>query len=182
MKASDFICIGQIMKPVGFQGNLKLRLDQPLKEDSALASFFVADQPIPIPYFIEEWKALSNELISVKLEDINSEAEAKALGEKKIFLLKQDYEELKIQPEAGVFTVDQLIGLTLLDQNNQKISNIEDVFENTLDQLILQVFVKKQEVLIPFTEERIIDFQPENNILRYEIPDGLMEVYLNPEE
>lgn len=180
MNPSEFINIGVLIRPHGLQGNIELKLDYPAKDISALASFFVEDQPIPLPYFIENLKQLSQAgHYSVQLEDISDLDAARKLKGKKIYCLKSELQQLFELKNQGEFSDDQLMGLELIDRQNKKLGKISDIFENAMEQRLLQVLIGDKEVLIPFVENRVLEFNEKKAFLKYDIPDGLLEIYLD---
>lgn len=178
MDASEFIEIGILIRPHGLKGNIELKLNYPIKDISALASLFLEELPIPLPYFISEISPLSKQgHYTVKLEDLNTPEEISLLKGKKLFFPKVNFKEAFEQKDFKYIN-DQLIDLNLFNSIGESIGVIEDVFENNLNQRILKVIVNNKEVLIPFIEDWILEFNNDNGTMKYDIPDGLLEIYL----
>lgn len=178
MKFSEFTEIGILLKPHGFKGKIELKLDYRLKDDSALASFFVEATPSPLPYFIEEIQKAPEKYI-VKLEEIDNLEEAKRLKNKSVYCLEADFKNYFEIEEAELYSTDFLIGLKLIDQKGNTLGEISDAFENTLDQIILQLIIDGNEVLVPFVEDQIIEIDESSKSIKYNIPEGLIDIYLS---
>ena len=177
MKLSEFTEIGKLLKPHGFKGKIELKLDYPLKDDSALASFFVETSPSPLPYFIEQIQNANGKYI-VKLEDIDSLEEAKPFKNKNVYCLEVDFENYFEIEEPELYSADFLIGLNLHDQNGNLLGEVSDVFENKLNQILLQLIIEGNEVLIPFIEDQIIEIDESSESIKYNVPEGLIDIYL----
>lgn len=178
MNLSGFIEIGILLKPHGFKGKIELKLDYPLKDNASLASFFLEDSPSPLPYFIEQFQNATGKFL-IKLEDIDNLEDARSLKNKKVFCTENDFENyFELEDDKG-FSNDFLIGLKLITQEKENLGEILDVFENTLGQKLLQLIIEDNEILIPFVEEQVIKIDESSNIIEYNVPDGLIEIYLN---
>lgn len=178
---SEFIEIGTLLKPHGFKGKIELKWNYRTKDNFTLASFFVESLPTPLPYFIEELK--ENKSVEghffVQLEDIDSLELAKKLKGKKIYCQKEQLAQVFDTEYEEIFSILSLIGYQLIDQENNVIGEISDVFENAMNQYLFQVFSKQKEILIPFVETQILEIDEEKSILKYTIPEGLLDIYLN---
>src|SRR5690242_9072992 len=104
--------IGFIAKPYGFDGEIILALPTGEEEDFPGIKFlFVEFDGKPVPFLIETIRTHRNDVI-VKLEDINSEAEAKKLTGKKIFV----EEELEAAVAGDGVNWNSLVGYTVVEK------------------------------------------------------------------
>src|SRR5436190_520007 len=78
--------IGFISKPSGFAGELIFAIEEGEPVDyTEVSFFFLLLEGKPVPYYVEKLNVNGQHLV-VKLEDVNSEAEAKKLNGKKILI------------------------------------------------------------------------------------------------
>ena len=91
--------IGQIKKPFGVKGDLRIRLEEAFEESFAQATvLFVKEKGNPVPYFIES--VTDNKGWLLKLEDIDSPEQAKALSNQEIFLRAADVQHTEAKLDA----------------------------------------------------------------------------------
>ncbi len=69
--------------------------------------------------------------------------------------------------------------MKVTDQNYGDLGPISAVLEYP-NQAVLQVFVDQKEVLIPISNEIIINVDREANKMTVKAPEGLLDVYLKP--
>jgi 16S rRNA processing protein RimM len=160
--------IGQIKKPFGVKGDLRIRLEEAFEESFAQATvLFVKEKGNPVPYFIES--VTDNKGWLLKLEDIDSPEQAKALSNQEIFLRAADVQHTEIKLDAT------LEGFLLEDIEIGKIGTILEIVEYP-QQLMAIVDYDNKEVLIPLTEELLVEIRPEEQVLIMELPEGLLNL------
>ncbi len=74
----------------------------------------------------------------------------------------------------------ELIGLTVMDKAKGNIGIIEDVLQFP-QQKIAQINFNSTEILVPVNPHFIISIDSENKILNVDLPEGLVDVYLDKE-
>lgn len=135
--------------------------------------FFLEIDGLQVPFFITRRKIVGDKLV-VKFEDIDTEEKAKELLKKKISV------EEHLLPtgadEEGSFK--DLIGYTLIDESFGTLGPLNSVQEMP-HQLIAQCFVNGKEVLFPLTDNFIESIDDAEKIIRLQLPQGLLDVYLS---
>jgi 16S rRNA processing protein RimM len=165
--------LGKVLKSHGKEGELIISADQGLSEEFLkMESIFIEINGGLVPFFIEHIMLKSTQTGVLKLEDINSIEEANELAGCSWYLPLKDWEKLK-QSETGSY--ETLEGFTLIDQDDNEIGVIEGILEipsNTL----LQVRYKDKLVEVPVNEETIYEIDQENQFIKNDIPEGLLEL------
>lgn len=168
----QLINIGFISKPYGFNGALIFALEEGDADDfSATIFFFIELDGKPVPFLKENIKMNGQNLI-VKLEDVNTEAEAKILTGKKIFVIKKEG-----APAENEMSWNDLVGYTIVEKSFGKLGVIERI-EEYPQQIIAQCTVNKKEVLFPLHDDFITAIDDEKKELYIQLPEGLLDVYL----
>ncbi len=172
IRKEELVQIGFISKPHGFKGELIFAIETGEPEDyENLKFFFIELDGKPVPFFVEEIKARATDII-VKLEDVNTEAEAKTLLGKSIFL-----DESEIDPVEDEIDWNSLIGYMVFDSNAGKLGVLESI-EEYPQQLIGKCTINGKEVLFPINEDLIVSIDDEKQELHLDLPEGLLDVYL----
>jgi 16S rRNA processing protein RimM len=82
------------------------------------------------------------------------------------------------EPDAfQTASYDEIIGYTVMDENDQALGVINDILESP-EQDLVQIFRDEKEILIPLVEDFIMGLDADKKILFMELPDGLVELYL----
>jgi 16S rRNA processing protein RimM len=165
--------IGFISKPHGFNGELIFAIRDGEAEDyNNVKFFFIELEGKPVPFFVEEIKTHRNDIL-VKLEDINTEADAKKLTGKKIYAEASDAN----LSAGGETDWTSLIGYEVFEIAYGSLGKLKGI-EEYPQQVIAHCMVNGKEVLFPLNEDFISEIDTEKRELRLDLPEGLLDVYL----
>lgn len=168
--------LGHILKAHGIMGEVQAVLDVDIPEEYIeLESVFVEINQKLIPFFIEDLKLFKGKKALIKFEDVDSVQDAEELQWKKLFL------PLKFLPklEQGKFYYHEIIDYLVVDQKAGQLGKIREVAEAPGQDLIFMEYEGK-EVLIPITDEVVLKADHEAKELHVDLPEGLLDIYLNP--
>ncbi|UXX80766.1 ribosome maturation factor RimM [Reichenbachiella carrageenanivorans] len=176
MTVDDCYQIGHVIKTHGLKGDVQLFLDvdNPLEYQN-LESVLVQQNSALIPFFIEHIQINSSKAIA-KFEEIDDVEEAKALVASPIFLPLNNLPDLA----DDEYYLHQLVGMDLYDKG-KLIGQVKELFEIGPQELI-SVIHQGKEVLIPLKDEIILKVDIETNRIDADIPDGLIDIYLEEDE
>lgn len=175
MKKEECFYLGKIVKKYSFKGELlaKLDTDEPELYEN-LDSVFIELRGQLIPFFIESSQFHKSELLRIKFEDVENEADADSL-------LKHDlYLPLAFLPklEDDKFYYHEIIGFDIEDINFGKVGIIKGVNDSTA-QALFEIDRDGTEILIPMNDEFITKIDKENRTIFVETPEGLIDLYLS---
>jgi len=164
--------IGKITSAHGVKGDIILSHQLPLDFDTDLLDTIMIElnPKSYIPFFIKEKKETHDDEMILTLEEIDNREEAKKILNKNVFAPPT----LKIEINNGNQWTD-LIGFRLYDQNKLEIGKIEDVYING-QQILLVVQYKNDEILVPISDELILENDSKQKKITLEIADGLLEL------
>ncbi|WP_435136730.1 ribosome maturation factor RimM [Formosa sp. A9] len=174
MKKDDCFFLGKIVKKYSFKGELLIKLDtdEPeLFED--MDSVFVELRNNLVPFFIESSQLHKSELLRVKFEDVDTEADAEALLKSDLYLPLDFLPEL----EGDKFYYHEIIGFTVEDKHFGTVGIIKSVNDSTA-QALFEIDRDGTEILIPMNDEFIIKVDKPNKTIFVETPEGLIDLYL----
>jgi 16S rRNA processing protein RimM len=169
--------LGKILKSHGLKGEVSVFLDVDYPEDyEEMDSVLVQLDGELIPFEIEQIRILPNKpkTALVKLATIDTIEQTDALSGATLYL------PLDVLPELGEkeFYYHEVIGFEVIDKNLGLISTIDTVYSFTEGSLLVLEY-KGKEVLIPINDETIEQVDRVNKVLKVNLPDGLLDVYLS---
>lgn len=175
MQHDDCYYLGYIVKPHGLKGDFQIKLDvtEPLEYEQLESVFVEIDKEL-IPFFIDKIDIQAKNLARVHFEDIETTDRARQLVGKQLFLPLEILPEL----EGNHFYYHDIPGYTLIDKDFGEVGIIEKVQEAPAQDLFV-VDCKGKEVLVPISDEAILNLDRDNKVITVQTPDGLIEMYLN---
>lgn len=175
MEKESCFQLGYITRKHGLQGEVSVFLDVDYPEDySQMDSVFIAapGNDTLIPYFIESIQILENKAV-IKFEGIETVEEAENLKSSQLFLPLDLLPEL----EEGQFYYHEIIDYRVKDVTKGELGTVKQIYEVPSHDLIGMEY-KNKEVLIPVKDEVIINVDKKHKLLVVDLPEGLLELYL----
>jgi 16S rRNA processing protein RimM len=175
MKKEDCFYLGRIVKKYSFKGELlaKLDTDQPELYEH-LDAMFIQVRNNLIPFFIESSQLHKSDLLRIKFEDVDSEADADALIKSELYLPLEFLPKL----EGNKFYFHEVIGFKITDKSFGNIGVIKAINDSTA-QALFEVDRDGIEILIPMNDEFIVEVNRKNKTITVETPPGLIDLYLS---
>lgn len=175
MPQDGFFELGRVVKVHGLKGEVSIQLDvDDPGHYQKLESVFLQGEEGPVPFFVEYIRSQGKRAI-LSLEGVASAAEAEELVGQKVLLPEKMLPPL----EDGQFYYHQIIGFQVQDRELGELGKVSAVYESTGQDLIAMLY-KGQEILIPVTDEHVLKADLGNETLHTSLPDGLLDIYLEP--
>lgn len=174
MRKKDCFYLGTIVKKFSFKGELlaKLDTDEPELYDD-LDAVFVDVRGTMVPFFIESSQLHKSDLLRLKFEDIDTEADADALIKAELYLPLTALPKLS----GNKFYFHEVIGYQIIDENFGMVGTIVSINDTTA-QALFEIEHNGKEILIPVNDEIITKVDREQRTITVKAPDGLIELYL----
>ncbi|RLD60475.1 MAG: 16S rRNA processing protein RimM [Bacteroidetes bacterium] len=176
MDKKDYYFLGKITKTSGFNGNLMFffDVDDTTPYIDLEAVFVELGAKGFIPFVIEKISFRHNNTAIVKLADIETNEDAVSLIGCDLFLPLAFLPPLK----GKKFYFHEIMGFSIIDKNQGDIGFVTDVLDNT-SQPVFVINKDNDEILVPMTDEIILNVDRENKVIEIEAPEGLIDIYLN---
>ena len=175
MKKEDCFYLGKIVKKYSFKGELlaKLDTDQPELYEH-LDAIFIQVRNNLIPFFIESSQLHKSELLRIKFEEVDTEADADALLKSELYLPL----ELLPKLEGNKFYFHEVIGFKITDKNFGEVGIIKAINDSTA-QSLFEIDRNGIEIFIPMNDEFIVEVNRKTKNITVETPPGLIDLYLS---
>ena len=174
MTKDDCFYLGQIVSKFSFKGELQIKLDTDEPElYENLESIFVDYRNKLIPFFVEKSNLQKSNLLRVKLEEVDEEADADDLLKREVYL------PLSQLPQLGdnQFYYHEIIDYKAVDETHGNIGCIKFVNDQTMQALFFIDF-KGKEIIIPVNDRFIQKVDKEEKTIYFKTPEGLIDMYL----
>lgn len=174
MQKEDCFYLGKIVKKYSFKGEVlaKLDTDQPDLYEN-LDAIFIEVRGSLVPFFIESLQLHKSELLRIKFEDVDTEADADSI-------LKSDlYLPLELLPklEGNKFYFHEVIGFKITDEHFGEVGTLTSINDTTAQSLFV-IDRDGTQILIPMNDDFIKKVDRKAKTILVDTPEGLIDLYL----
>lgn len=171
----ELIAIGHYNKPHGVAGELSATVDVDLEVLRGLSCLVSDIDGIFVPFFVNAIRPKSGDTVLLTIDGIVNEKEAARLVNRDIYALKRDYRQESIDADADGYPLDFFIGFELRDSDGSRVGEITDVDEQT-ENAIFVVDRDGSEIMVPATDDLIVEFDVDNKLMVMDLPEGLLDL------
>lgn len=172
MKKDDHYLLGSLLKTTGNKGEIILKLDSDLSEEiQKLESIFIDVDGKLVPFFIESIKVKSTSTLVVKIEGLDTELSSEEFIGCDFYISMQQ----KKGVDLGFVDTTDVSGYIIRNQDNKLIGTVIEFIDIAKNPL-LNVKTERGEVLIPASDELIIEVDDDHQIILMTIPEGLLDI------
>ncbi|MBQ3766017.1 MAG: hypothetical protein II874_04700 [Bacteroidales bacterium] len=158
--------IAQVLKSNGRDGELLISFFDMAPEDIDLEEpVFIEFDGLPVPFYFESFQQRGNSRALVRLTGVHNLTDADELAGRAVYADDDLYEDAE----------EDLTGWTVQDADGNEVGTVsahEDIPGNPC----VWVDTKKGEVLVPLHEELVLSVDEDAQVLRMEIPEGLLDL------
>jgi len=171
----DCFNLGSIARLHSFKGEVSVFLDvDDPKEFQKLESVFVEIDNILVPFFIESIKIRNKGFAVVKFQDVTTEAKAKRLLKKKLYLPLDILPELD-QDEFYHFEIE---GFKVNDKIKGFVGHVVKILDYKTNPMY-EINFEGKEILIPKQDQFFDYIDWDEEVLHIKAPEGLIDMYLS---
>ncbi len=171
----ELIAIGRYNKPHGVAGEISATIDVDMDTLQGLSCLVTDIDGIFVPFFVNACRPKSQETVLLTIDGIDNEKEVSRLVNHDIYALKRDYRQESLDSDADGFPLDYFIGFELHDSDGQRVGEITDVDEQT-ENAIFIVDREGAELMVPATDELIVEFDLDKKVMVMDLPQGLLDL------
>lgn len=171
----ELIAIGRYNKPHGVAGEISATIDVDMDTLQGLSCLVTDIDGIFVPFFVNACRPKSQETVLLTIDGIDNEKEVSRLVNHDIYALKRDYRQESLDSDADGFPLDYFIGFELHDSDGQRVGEITDVDEQT-ENAIFIVDREGAELMVPATDELIVEFDLDKKVMVMDLPHGLLDL------
>jgi len=174
MQLDAFFYVGKIVRKFSFKGEVIIKVNSDYPEIiSQSESVYITIGNTLVPFFMDKtnWqKALQ---YRVKFEDVDSEADADAILNKKVYL-----PNTLLPKKTGTnFYKDEIIGFKVEDVKYGYVGVLKGINDHT-PQTLFEVEDDKGVILIPVNDTFLKEIDRKNKLIIVDTPEGLLDLRL----
>jgi len=174
MRQEEAFYIGYITKTKGLKGEVQVYFEYDEPELLDLEVLFAEINGKMVPFFTSVYKLHTNNTGNFYFDDIDHIDKAQPLIRKRIYL---PLDKMPDREEED-FHYNDLKGFLVTDKNHGELGEIIEVNEYP-QQFVATVHVKFTDVLFPLNEDIILEIDEDAGTVLVELPEGLLDIYLN---
>ncbi|MBR7028889.1 MAG: 16S rRNA processing protein RimM [Bacteroidaceae bacterium] len=170
----DLTHVGTIGRKHGTRGELCLQLMRDIvnADGDVPDCLFIEIDSLPVPFFIDEWRERGTDVMLVKFDGVDSDAQAANLTGCSVYALSKD-----LPREAQFRSWQAFKGYTIKDEAGNvigEITAVDDRNENIL--LYVSSPMRQEEIILPFHEDFVRNIDEKARTLQLSIPEGLLNI------
>lgn len=173
MRKEDCYLLGKITRKHGLQGNVVLKLDTDQPEFyNKLESIFIEINGLLVPFFIQKSSFSKQDTLIIQFKNGNEQMVEQTIN-------KDVYLPLSTLPKltGNQFYYHEVKGFQIIDEKNTKCGVIQSVNDQTAQHYFI-LELSGKEVIIPIIKDWIIEVNREEKIIKMQLPEGLLDVFL----
>ena len=164
MKRLDFHYLGEFIKLYSFKGEIILFSEIESEIIEQLDSIFVNFNESQVPFKIIKLKSHKKNIYRTKLENIESEDDAKKFINKSVYIEKiENVNDGYNVDNFKIYDKDKYIGVVISTYNKTR-------------QTLIEVEMSEKNILIPLVDELIKEINYEEQKIQMILPDGLLDI------
>ena len=171
IRPEEVYCIGKFTRTHGVQGEMAMSFTDDVFDRTDCPYLVCSMDGILVPFFIEEYRFKSDNVALIKFERIDTNEAASIFTNKEVYFPKSYAEEA----EDGEYSWQYFIGFDTEDTQYGHLGELIDVDESTVNTLFVVERPNGEEWLIPAQETFIEDIDHEKRLIKFNLPDGLLE-------
>lgn len=173
IRQEEVFKIGKIGKPHGVKGEVSLMFEDDVFDRVDADYLVLLIDGILVPFFFEEYRFKSGETALVKFCDIDTKEQAQELTGCDVYFSRELAEE-----SQDAMSLNEAENFSLLDVNNDNrlIGTVKSVDYSTVNTLFNVETPDGKEIMIPASEDFIIDVDTERHIIVVDLPEGLLDL------
>jgi 16S rRNA processing protein RimM len=168
---TTLLFFGEALKTFGANGELiiKLNSDAPRKVNTKEPVFITIDG-LSVPFYFKYAENKGANKLLVIFDDVETETLATELTGKKIYYASKQKRKAE-NDDLNIF-----IGYTLIDTTDGELGKITDFFDYPGNPCF-QCFYNDKEIIVPVNEDLIESIDTNKQIIRVNLPTGLLDIY-----
>lgn len=173
IREDEIFKIGKLLKPHGVKGEISFAFDNNVLDNANCKYLICQIDGIFVPFFIKEYRFKGANTALVIFEDLDSEEKVRRLSNLDVYFPRSSFNDNESDID---YSWNYFMGFSVIDDDSDiTIGTITDIDESTINILLILQNEAGEEILIPASEDFILEVDDETQSLRMKLPEGLLE-------
>lgn len=174
IREEEVFKIGKLLKPHGIKGEISFAFEDDIFDNVDCPYLILLIDGIFVPFFVDEYRFKNQETALIKFEDINSEEKVRQYSNVDVYFPRK---YMSHNEDSSDYSWNYFVGFSILDiTTNKMLGVVDSVDDSTINVLFNVLFDNIKEILIPASEELIVEVDNENKLLKMQLPEGFLEL------
>lgn len=170
IKEDEVFKIGKFIKPHGIKGEISFAFDNNVFDKADCPYLICLIDGIFVPFFVKEYRFKGSETALVTLEEVTSDIQAKKFSGLEVYFPRKYF----IESDDVEYSLDYFIDFGVVDEKEGYLGKIIEVDDLTINTLFLLNTPDEEELIIPASDDFIINIDVNEKILYVKLPEGLI--------
>lgn len=177
-RTDGFIPVGGVAKPHGIRGEfcIKSYADSPSLFSGETTLYLQDGNKPPKPITVRSHREHKG-LVLLTCQGVDDRDKADALRGFAVLIREDDLPE----PGEGEHYIHDMLGCRVQLENGTDIGVLETFYENAEQDTWVIITDDAKEILLPAVPEFVLDVDLDSEVITIDPPEGLLDLYLNPE-
>jgi 16S rRNA processing protein RimM len=178
MGQTGLVLVGGVAKAHGIRGEIRIvsHAESPSLFGRVPALFLRDGSRPPRSFGVRSWREHQGDVLLI-LEGIDDRDKAEALRGREVLVREEDLPDL----DEGEHYLYQMLGCRVILEDGTEVGVLENFFENGDQDTWIIVNGAGTEILLPAVPEFVLDVDLDAEVITIDPPEGLLDLYLNPE-
>ncbi|MBR1593577.1 MAG: 16S rRNA processing protein RimM [Alloprevotella sp.] len=170
IREEEVFPIGRITRQRGTGAELEMTFTDDALDRGSSEYIVLRMDGILVPFFWEEYKFKNDRQLILRLEDVTTSAEAQRLVGAEVY-----YPLSELPEDDAPTTVSGLTGYAVEDAAAGALGRIRHVDDRSQNILLYVETKDGQELILPYHEDLVVDFDSKKKLLTLQLPEGLLD-------
>lgn len=169
IREEELVRIGRFTKPHGIKGEIALALDIDIFNQVDCPYLICCIDGIYVPFFVQEYRRKGENTVLIIFEDSTSDVSAKFFQGLDVYYPLELFDAI----DEIEYSLDYFVGFRVSDEKLGNIGIIRDVDDSTVNILFLIEREDASEVIVPASDDFILNVDADKRVLYMNLPEGL---------
>ena len=171
MLFDNAVLVGKVKKCSSSKGDVSIVFTDPCVKEGKSKFLIIEVNGLKVPYFIESCETKGRDTLYVNFKEVLNENDTLQIIGANVYY---PIECITDDENTEIPSLNYFIGFKVYDKNEGFLGTVEGVDDSSINMLL---YVKKEkEIIIPFSEDFIVNFSPSKRTLNLSLPEGLTNI------
>lgn len=176
IRSDEVFKIGYITRHRGLRGEVEMSFTDDCFDTGSSPYLVFGMDDILVPFFWEEYRFKNDNTLILKLEEVDDEQHARYLVGHNVYYPKAHLASVSDNEAASLSSYKALTGFSVTDVSGRNLGHVAAVDDSSANILLTLESPSGEEVLIPFHDDFLVDFDLRERTFCLDLPEGILSL------